>query len=82
MAYTHKNRTIQEKEYLFEMGLMIKHYRLKRNMTQLELAMAINVNDPVTIVRYEQGMVTMPVYRLQQIALALKVSIIKLIPEA
>ena len=51
-------------------------------MTQLELAMAINVNDPVTIVRYEQGRVTMPVYRLQQIALALKVSIIQLIPEA
>jgi transcriptional regulator with XRE-family HTH domain len=82
MAYTHKKRTIQEKEYLFEMGLLIKHYRLKRNMTQLELAMAINVNDPVTIVRYEQGRVTMPVYRLQQIALALKVSIIQLIPEA
>ena len=82
MAYTHKKRTIQEKEYLFEMGLLIKHYRLKRNMTQLELAMAINVNDPVTIVRYEQGRVTMPVYRLQQIALALKLSIIQLIPEA
>ena len=82
MSYTHKKRTIQEKEYLFEMGLLIKHYRLKRNMTQLELAMAINVNDPVTIVRYEQGRVTMPVYRLQQIALALKVSIIQLIPEA
>jgi hypothetical protein len=82
MPYTHKNRTIQEKEYLFEMGLLIKYYRLKRNMTQLELAMAINVNDPVTIVRYEQGRVTMPVYRLQQIALALKVSIIQLIPEA
>ena len=82
MPYTHKKRTIQEKEYLFEMGLLIKHYRLKRNMTQLELAMAINVNDPVTIVRYEQGRVTMPVYRLQQIALALKVSIIQLIPEA
>ena len=82
MAYTHKKRTIQEKEYLFELGLLIKHYRLKRNMTQLELAMAINVNDPVTIVRYEQGRVTMPVYRLQQIALALKLSIIQLIPEA
>jgi transcriptional regulator with XRE-family HTH domain len=81
MAYTHKNRSIQEREYLFEMGLLIKHYRLKRNMTQLELAMAINVMDPVTIVRYEQGRVTMPVYRLQQIALALKVSIVSLIPE-
>jgi transcriptional regulator with XRE-family HTH domain len=82
MGYTHKNRSIQEREYLFEMGLLIKHYRLKRNMTQLELAMAINVMDPVTIVRYEQGRVTMPVFRLQQIALALKVPINTLIPEA
>jgi transcriptional regulator with XRE-family HTH domain len=82
MAYTHKNRSIQEREYLFEMGLLIKHYRLKRNMTQLQLAMAINVMDPVTIVRYEQGRVTMPVFRLQMIAIALKVPIMTLIPEA
>lgn len=82
MAYTHKNRSIQEREYLFEMGLLIKHYRLKRNMTQLDLAMAINIMDPVTIVRYEGGKITVPVYRLQQIALALKVPIMYLIPEA
>lgn len=82
MPYTPKNRTIQEKEYLFEMGLLIKHYRLKRNMTQLDLAMAINVNDQVTIVRYEQGRVTIPVFRLQMIAVALKVPIMYLIPEA
>jgi transcriptional regulator with XRE-family HTH domain len=82
MPYIPKNRTIQEKEYLFEMGLLIKHYRLKRNMTQLDLAMAINVNDQVTIVRYEQGRVTIPVFRLQMIAVALKVPIMYLIPEA
>mgnify|MGYP007071593499 CR=1 FL=1 len=82
MAYTHKNRTIQEREYLFEMGLLIKHYRLKRNMTQLDLAMAIGINDPVTIVRYEGGKITMPVFRLQMIAVALKVPIMFLIPEA
>ena len=51
-------------------------------MTQLQLAMAINVMDPVTIVRYEQGRVTMPVFRLQMIAIALKVPIMTLIPEA
>lgn len=51
-------------------------------MTQLDLAMAINVNDQVTIVRYEQGRVTIPVFRLQMIAVALKVPIMYLIPEA
>jgi len=82
MPYTHKNRTIQEKEYLFEMGLLIKHYRIKRNMTQLDLAMAINIMDPVTIVRYEGGKISIPVFRLQMLAVALKVPIMYLIPEA
>jgi transcriptional regulator with XRE-family HTH domain len=51
-------------------------------MTQLDLAMAINIMDPVTIVRYEGGKISIPVFRLQMLAVALKVPIMYLIPEA
>jgi transcriptional regulator with XRE-family HTH domain len=81
MAYTHKTRTEIESDYLQRMGLKIKHHRLLNDMTQLDLAMAIDVFDPATIARYEAGNISIPVYRLHNIAKALNVDITWLIVE-
>jgi transcriptional regulator with XRE-family HTH domain len=50
-------------------------------MSQLELSMAIGIYDPVTMVRYEGGKISMSIYRLHMIADALGVRVDDLIPE-
>lgn len=80
MAYKQKNRSAEEAEYCQKIGNRIKVYRKAKGITQLDLAMSIGVNDPVTIGRYEAGQVAMPVYRLEQIAKQLDTEIIHLLP--
>jgi transcriptional regulator with XRE-family HTH domain len=81
MAYKHKTRTEEETDYLEKVGAKIRHYRRIRNMSQLELSMAIGIYDPVTMVRYEGGKISMSIYRLHMIADALGVRVDDLIPE-
>ncbi|WCR58427.1 WO male-killing family protein Wmk [Wolbachia endosymbiont of Ctenocephalides felis wCfeJ] len=64
----------------YKIGAKIKEWRLKRKYTQEDLAKKIGVTRH-KISKYEQGKTTIPLYTLYDIAEALSISIIDLLPE-
>jgi len=75
-------RTDNERRFAKMVGMLIKEYREAKNMTQYQLAIAVNMNHQVGISRYESGKTTPSAYRLAQIADALSVRIEDLTPSA